>query len=235
MRSYYLILGVPRTESSRGIRAAYRDRAKALHPDRSGGDDEAAFRELQEAYEVLSNPQRRRRYDAELAERQRPAPPLAEPRRRPPEPLTPERRRAEPLIPEADEGRSLFRDFRTIRPSAEALRERVTRNFTDARAPKSEHAEALTVEIELTPEQAAQGVTVPLGIPVFLTCPECGGAGSVWTFPCHACAQQGVVEDERVVRVELPPGVRTGAVTELPLTGLGIENLYLRVLVRVVA
>jgi curved DNA-binding protein CbpA len=53
MRSYYAILGVTRRESPEGIRAAYRDRAREVHPDRLGVDSGEAFRQLREAYDVL--------------------------------------------------------------------------------------------------------------------------------------------------------------------------------------
>lgn len=42
-----------------------------------------------------------------------------------------------------------------------------------------------------------------------------------------------MVEDERVIAVDVPPGVRSGIVAELPLDGLGIENLFLQLVVRV--
>lgn len=235
MRTYYVVLGVPPDESAEGIRAAYRDRAKRLHPDRSEAPGSEAFRELRQAYEVLSDPIRRRRYDDELhrAERSPVSHADSAPRRQP-EPLV-EAPWAEPLIPEdrTEDPVSLFRDFQTIRTSREALRDRVARNFTGRDVPKAEHAEALTVELELTADQALQGGTVPLAIPVARPCPACDGHGSTGAFPCVHCGQTGWIEDEQVVRVRIPPGVRSGSVTELPLDGLGIENLYLRLLVRV--
>jgi DnaJ-class molecular chaperone len=100
--------------------------------------------------------------------------------------------------------------------------------------PKAERLEALTVEIQLTADQAARGVIVPLAVPVFSTCPACRGRRSNWLAPCPTCAQQGIVEGEVPIRVDLPPGTRTGTVRELPLVGLGIDNLFLRLVVQVV-
>lgn len=233
MRSYYAILGVTRKESPEGIRAAYHHRAREVHPDRTGGDSGEDFRQLREAYDVLSDPAARRRYDSELERRGRPrrsggAP---EPRQASPEPLLRTRRRAEPLIPEPA---SLFRDFQTVRPSRDALRDRIIRGFTGEGVPKAERVEALTVEIQLTPDQAARGAIVPLAVPVFSTCATCRGRGSTWLAPCPTCAQQGIVEGEAAIRIELPPGTRSGTVRELPLDGLGIDNLYLRLVVQVV-
>ncbi len=71
MKDYYLILGVPRGATPREIRQAYRRRVKQLHPDAGGtADDTLAFCELNEAYETLGEPERRRAYDALLAGRE---------------------------------------------------------------------------------------------------------------------------------------------------------------------
>lgn len=65
-RGYYGALGLDRTASAEDIKAAFRYRAKLLHPDQSGeGGDEEGFRRLVEAYEALRDPQQRVRYDAE--------------------------------------------------------------------------------------------------------------------------------------------------------------------------
>lgn len=62
---YYKILGVSRNASQDEIRAAYRALAKKYHPDRNPGDETAGkkFRQIQAAYEVLSDPEKREMYD----------------------------------------------------------------------------------------------------------------------------------------------------------------------------
>ncbi len=64
-KDYYAILGVPRTASEKEIKAAYRRLARRYHPDVNKGQAqaEARFKEVGEAYEVLSDPQKRRQYD----------------------------------------------------------------------------------------------------------------------------------------------------------------------------
>ena len=64
-RDYYEVLGVERTIDAPGLKAAYRKLAMIHHPDRNGGSEESvvAFKEISEAYSVLSDDQKRAAYD----------------------------------------------------------------------------------------------------------------------------------------------------------------------------
>src|SRR5262245_46748010 len=64
-RDYYEILGVRRAAASEDIKKAYRQMALKNHPDRNPGDKEAEqrFKEAAEAYEILSDPAKKQRYD----------------------------------------------------------------------------------------------------------------------------------------------------------------------------
>jgi molecular chaperone DnaJ/curved DNA-binding protein len=64
-RDYYAVLGVPRTASAKDIKTAYRKLARKHHPDVNPGDKqaEALFKEIGEAYGVLSDPDKRKKYD----------------------------------------------------------------------------------------------------------------------------------------------------------------------------
>lgn len=64
MNDYYQILGVPKTASREEIQRAFRRLAREHHPDMSGQATSDEFRRIREAYEVLSDPQRRADYDA---------------------------------------------------------------------------------------------------------------------------------------------------------------------------
>src|SRR6267378_5311606 len=61
-KDYYRILGVDRSADDKTIKSAYRKLARKYHPDVNKGKDEH-FKEINEAYEVLSDPDKRRRYD----------------------------------------------------------------------------------------------------------------------------------------------------------------------------
>jgi len=105
-KNYYVILGISADASAEDIKAAFCRRALELHPDRSGLES-GPFQDAQEAYRVLGDAERRRRYD-----RQYQAVSAQGHRRGPaPEPLVRERPKGEPLCPVEP-----VRSFRELRP-----------------------------------------------------------------------------------------------------------------------
>jgi curved DNA-binding protein len=66
-KDYYAILGVPKNAPEKDIKSAYRKLARKWHPDanpNSAREAEEKFKDIQEAYEVLNDPEKRRKYDA---------------------------------------------------------------------------------------------------------------------------------------------------------------------------
>jgi len=199
-KTYYMILGVSRAESAGGIRAAYRELAKKLHPDVAGQQATHAFQEISEAYDVLSDPQRRREYESEF---------------RRVESVDVAPIRPAPAAPIARAPVSIFVATESVRPSFEPMYERFLRsNFTAVGIPKSEHLQGLNIEVVLTHEEARQACELPIGVPTFRRCPYCGGSGRDWLFPCLSC-QQGMIEDEEIVRVRIPAMARSGSIYEI--------------------
>jgi molecular chaperone DnaJ len=224
-RDYYIILGVSRSESFAGIHEAFRKLAKKHHPDLGGPEATETFQEIAQAYEILSDPEQRKTYDQTLrrGESFLRSEPLQQARRQgsyQPEPLVPK-----PM--------SILREFQTIRPSFDALFDRILRNFSDIGMTKAERIEDLNIEVILTPMEAARGVVIPIEVPVFRTCWSCHGTGREWLFPCVACAGHGMIEEHETVSVRMPPMVRDRSVIELPIEGLGIHNFYLRLHIRI--
>lgn len=68
----------------------------------------------------------------------------------------------------------------------------------------------MSAEIILSPEEAFWGTTVPLGVPLRLTCARCGGRGETWNDWCATCAGTGEVTDQHEMRLHVPAGVREG-------------------------
>ena len=218
--NYYLILNIPQDASRQQIKAAYREQAKRYHPDHYGPNSKP-FRDIQEAYAVLSDPQKRRRHDRELSStkipvsRQKPSG-----QRLPIEPIEPSPSR--PPIMDLD-------DFEHYAPSYDEIFNQLQRNFFGAAHPKSEHAEALTVEVQLSPEQARCGGSVELDIPVESICPLCDGHGSVAFFECLHCAASGRISFKYPLILSYPAGIDNSYRLQTALDRLGIENFYLTI------
>jgi DnaJ-class molecular chaperone len=220
-RNHYLVLGVDPRESTHGIRSAFRELVHHYHPDRAGARAMPFFRDIVEAYRVLSTPERRASYDARLrGGRTREAGAGTSPPGSQPETLSP--------VPV-----SLFRDFAVRRPGVEEVASRLRRSFTHPDRPKSQRPEALRLEILLPPGRAARGGLLELIVPVFYPCRSCHGSGAIGPFSCRRCSAKGMEEHEELVQLSVPGRLRDGSVFALPLRALGIHGLFLELSFRV--
>lgn len=225
--NYYVILGVPSDASQEEIKKAFRQHAKETHPDLSGGESQP-FLEIQDAYAVLGDPERRDQYDRQLRGRQQRS--TAESffsRKRPAEPFRPAETRVR--MPDV----SLFESFETFHPTLEELFHRVFSNFADATPPKAERSESCVVEISLSRDQAWLGAVVRLRLPAQAPCPSCRGHGTVGFQTCWRCRGQGRQIIDYPLTLSVPPGTVQGYTVEVPLESLGISNLHLLVHFRV--
>jgi molecular chaperone DnaJ len=164
---YYDLLGVSRTASDAEIKRAFRTLARELHPDVSNEPDAAArFRDVAEAYEVLSDPERRATYDRFGKAGLR-------------------RGGYEPA----------FTDFGSLSDIFAAFfgEDLLGGGGVRQRAQRGGDVQAL-VEIDL--EEAFSGATVTVPLDVAVPCERCGATGGepgTSTRPCPTCAGAGVV------------------------------------------
>jgi molecular chaperone DnaJ len=211
-RDLYRILGVSTQAAPGDIKRAYRRIAFNVHPDVGRRPDPERFREVHEAYEILSDPDRRRSYDVEISIRRRP--------------LTAEPLRPQPPVPILD-------DFLTVRPSIEELLDQIGQNFFGYREKSGGQLRRLRVDAILESDEARFGCRVPFRIPCYVRCRTCGGAGEWWGL-CPDCYGRGIVQSTRDLTLEFPPGTRHGEKFNIGLEHLGISNLLLEVRVSVV-
>jgi DnaJ-class molecular chaperone len=197
-KDYYQVLGVPRAASAESIKRAYRRLARETHPDLHPGDAaaEARFKEVNEAYEVLADPQRRRAYD--LGGRSGAA----------------RAARSSPTRP------------RTYGPNygtgsfSERFDQFFSRSGGGARPPRPQAGRDIERPLPVTLLQAYTG---ELRGALRDTCLACGGAGLVEGQRCAVCGGRGLVERPGRVEVRIPPGVRDGARLRMP--GLGASGV----------
>lgn len=212
-RDYYEILGIARTATEDEIKKAYRKLARKHHPDVNPGDQgaENRFKELSEAYEVLSDPAKRKRYDQLGANWKAGAE------------FTPPPDWAQ----RAGEGARVdFRDFGDIFGGAGAGQG--TGDFSDffetifggRRAARggagfSMRGQDVEAEIELPLEDAHRGATRKITLQTAAPCPTCQGNGVLNNQPCPSCHGAGRVTQPKTLDVNLPAGVRQGSVIRL--------------------
>lgn len=225
--NYYIILGVDSNATQDQIRSAYRRKAKQLHPDHCEGSSSKPFRDVQEAYETLSDPGRRQTYDNDLAEAGRSRAPLRGARA---EPLRSRECPVEPLIPtERSIGLGATWSRRYSRPSVGETVGWLWDNLESPDWSGAARSEELQVTVSLTREQALRGGRVRVWVPVQATCPDCWGHGRVGLYACQGCSGQGALVEQRPVWIVFPGGVTHGSAARLPLAQLGAPDSYLTI------
>lgn len=124
-------------------------------------------------------------------------------------------------------GRGWFADEVAIDfPSVASVLDRMRDAFFAA-----ERAVTLSAELVLTPREAFRGVSVPLEVPLRLTCPRCGGRGETWTEWCVACGGLGERSAAHSFTVHVPAGVREGTRFRFSVTPVGAPPTLVEVCV----
>ncbi len=232
-KNYYAILGVLPSAKLDEIRSAYRSRAKKYHPDHFGKDS-APFIDVQEAYDVLSDPTHRASYDrarrppdsGDVA-RSRSEPEIIRPRRVPAEPLKSKPRGVDLGII------STLNSFQTFRPSFDEIFDSLWNAFGRRAQRKGERFRTLNMEVVLTPDQAALGGRARVVLPFEGLCPTCDGSGTSGFWECRQCSGAGVCRVEFPLEVQYPPGIGDHYQIAVPLDHLGIDDLCAVLLFRI--
>ena len=227
--NYYLILGIDFSASRAEIKEAYRKMVQKYHPDHFG-EDASPFLKVQEAYQVLSDPARRREYDHTLGKLAAPSPPVKNKMTNiyagEPEPLIPQKKTTQP------DPISLSRSFETYSPSFTEIFDRFFNHMGDRRRQKSGRIANLKVEVTISSEQALSGGSVQLLLPVQIHCPLCHGSGHVGFWACNRCHSHGIIDTEMPIIVSYPGGIHNTFNKHISLSRYGIDNYYLTVTIR---
>jgi len=235
-RDHYQVLGVSKRASEDEIKKAYRKLARQYHPDRNQGDPEAEerFKQVQEAYDTLSDPEKRKRYDAGGA--------FAGFGGR------------SPFGGGGPGAGGFASDLGDIFSSV------FSRGGREA-TPQPGRGTDLETEVHLSFEQAMEGAQVSVTVPKASTCKicggtganpgtspkvcpqcggrgidsqsqgpfsisqpcsRCGGSGQIIESPCRSCGGSGLTEQRKRYRVNIPPGV--GDSTRIRLAGKGEDG-----------
>jgi len=211
-RDFYEVLGVPKNASDDEIKKAYRKLAMKYHPDRNQGDAaktaEEKFKEVKEAYEMLSDPQKKAAYDqyghAGVDPNMRGGP------------------GAEGIFGGARGqrgGRQVYRGADLSYAMEITLEEAAQGKETQIRIPSWEDCDACSgtgakpgTSAKTCGTCHGQGaVQMRQGFfSVQQTCPTCQGKGKVIPEPCTSCHGQGKIKKQKTLEIKIPAGIDDG-------------------------
>lgn len=199
-KDFYQTLGVPRSASEKEIKAAYRKLARKYHPDVNPNDraSETRFKEINAAHEVLSDPDKRKKYD-KYGDRWEMADQIEEGQRRQSAAGWARQGGGGGFGGDTNDFGSIFENlFR---------RERGGPRGQPAQRPGQD----VETPAEISLEEAYHGTTRTLNLQSFEPCKTCGGSGQVAGAVCHACQGMGQIARNRRLEVKVPAGVKTGS------------------------
>ncbi len=208
-KDYYKILGVARTTPDKEIKQAYRRLARKYHPDVNPGDKsaESRFKEINEAFEILSDPEKRKKYD-QFGDNWQSAEQFSKAGQGTPWGSS---RGGTSSTFEFNDLGDLGSIFENLGFGAGG--------FTARRPGKTK---AVEHSIDVTLEEAYQGTTRMLQLQTEDACPACGGTGRTARSrgrTCPSCGGSGGLPKMKRLEVKIPPGVNNGS--KIRLAGQG--------------
>lgn len=234
-KDYYKVLGVSRTASTDEIKTAYRKLARKFHPDLNLGDKaaEERFKELQEAYDTLSDKENRELFD-KYGENWRA---VKQGGGEPPPGWEGGRTASTPASGGFDF--SGF-DFSGMGRGAgfDIFEEMFSGGGGGRRGRRRERGEDVEAQLELSLEEAHRGGRHTLRMQTAEICPTCNGTGLVSDKTCQTCGGAGQVLKPKSIEVNIPAGVRDGSTVRLAgqggagMNGTQPGDLYLRIRLR---
>ncbi len=204
MANFYETLGVKRDASDKEVRSAYRKLARKHHPDVNPGDKaaEAKFKEITNAYEVLNDKEKRRKYD-KYGERWEYADQIEEAER--------QRASGGGRFAHGNGGRGSQQfDVSDLGDLGGVFGQFFGRGGGGVRTMSRRGAD-IQQPIDITLEEAYHGTTRTIEMLGLEPCPTCGGTGEIAGATCHMCGGHGQVQKPRRIEVKIPAGVATGA------------------------
>jgi len=192
-KDYYSTLGVNRDASEREIKQAYRRLARKYHPDVNPGDRsaEARFKQINEAYEVLSDKEKRQKYDqfgdqfAQAGYQQT------------------------PFWNFSQAGGA--QRFHFEEAGLGSLFDDLFRGGTGSRRVRPRRGQDVDYPVEVTLEEAYHGTKRTIALRSEQPCSSCQGTGWIQNMPCSVCRGSGVVSAVKRLEVKIPPGVKKGS------------------------
>lgn len=211
-KDYYTILGVERTADEKALKAAFRKLARKFHPDVNKSDQAAEdrFKEVNEAYDVLSDAASRKLYDRYGADWQRyrdagfsgdePAGSFTTGNSR---------------FGQRSGGTTTFFDASGDLGGFGGLFDDLLSNRRGGRSStirsRKSKGEDLDVSVEVSFDEAFRGTTRRLDVQSPEECKTCNGTGVVRQSPCPACDGSGTIYRTKTIEVKIPAGVATGS------------------------
>jgi DnaJ-class molecular chaperone len=203
-KDYYSVLGVPKTAAEKDIKSAYRKLARKWHPDANPNNQKEAeekFKEISEAYEVLGDPEKRKKYDM-LGPNWQQAAHQAEQQRR--YRGTPDAQDFEFNFGGAGAGPSGFSDFFDMFFSG------IGRRQTAQSTGFAQRGQDLETTIELGLRDVYDGGKKAVSLQVEDVCPRCHGSGTIGGALCPQCHGTGRVLMTKRFEVTIPKGIGEG-------------------------